>query len=165
MEENTPSSLYEHTLPQKRVFSSVVSRILPLYEEGDSSHDFVVSWRSLYAVVRPAKEDITYTVMSTHKWNLLVLTVAAVCERSHCIAFEREGMRIDLYRYGGHIELIRFEEYYRMPMGHEHISFVFSNPYNKIVMGKEILVPCFDVIMIAILPRNIQWKIIFLILN
>ena len=30
------------------------------------------------------------------------------------------------YRYGGHIELIRFKEYYRMPRGHEHISFIFS---------------------------------------
>ena len=29
------------------------------------------------------------------------------------------------YRYGGHIELIQFKEYYRMPRGHEHISFVF----------------------------------------
>ena len=29
------------------------------------------------------------------------------------------------YRHGGHIELIRFKEYYRMPRGHEHISFVF----------------------------------------
>ena len=29
------------------------------------------------------------------------------------------------YWYGSHIELIRFKEYYRMPMGHEHISFVF----------------------------------------
>ena len=27
----------------------------------------------------------------------------------------------------GHIELIRFKEYYRMPRGHEHISFVFSS--------------------------------------
>ena len=25
------------------------------------------------------------------------------------------------YRYGGHIELIRFQEYYRMPRGHEYI--------------------------------------------
>ena len=33
------------------------------------------------------------------------------------------------YRYGGHIELIRFKEYYRMPGGHEHISFVFSNAF------------------------------------
>ena len=24
------------------------------------------------------------------------------------------------YRYGGHIELLRFKEYYRMPRGHEH---------------------------------------------
>ena len=29
------------------------------------------------------------------------------------------------YQYGGHIELIRFKEYYRMPRGHEQISFVF----------------------------------------
>ena len=31
------------------------------------------------------------------------------------------------YRYSGHIELIRFKEYYRMPRGQEHISFVFSS--------------------------------------
>ena len=59
------------------------------------------------------------------------------------------------YRYGGHIELIRFKEYYRMPRGHEHISFAFSSAsrdiffskfsWNKIVMGKKIFVPCFDV--------------------
>ena len=24
------------------------------------------------------------------------------------------------YRYGGHVELIRFKEYYGMPRGHEH---------------------------------------------
>ena len=33
------------------------------------------------------------------------------------------------YRYGGHIELIRFKECYRMPRGHEHISFVFSSAF------------------------------------
>ena len=31
------------------------------------------------------------------------------------------------YRYSGHIELIRFKEYYRMPSRQEHISFVFSS--------------------------------------
>ena len=36
------------------------------------------------------------------------------------------------YRYVGHIELIRFKEYYRMPRGHEHISFVFSSPFRDI---------------------------------
>ena len=36
------------------------------------------------------------------------------------------------YRYGGHIELIRFKEYYRMPKGHEHISFVFSSAFQDI---------------------------------
>ena len=30
-------------------------------------------------------------------------------------------------------------------------------------MGKKIFVPCLDVIMIAFFPRNLQWKIIFLI--
>ena len=29
-------------------------------------------------------------------------------------------------RYGGHIQLIRFKEYYRMTRGHEYMSFVFS---------------------------------------
>ena len=36
------------------------------------------------------------------------------------------------YRYGGHIELIRLKEYYRMPRGHEHISFVFSSAFRDI---------------------------------
>ena len=36
------------------------------------------------------------------------------------------------YRYGGLIELIRFKEYYRMPRGHEHISFVFSSAFRDI---------------------------------
>ena len=36
------------------------------------------------------------------------------------------------YRYGGHIELIGFKEYYRMPRGHEHISFVFSSAFRDI---------------------------------
>ena len=36
------------------------------------------------------------------------------------------------YRYGGHLELIRFKEYYRMPRGHEHVSFVFSSAFRDI---------------------------------
>ena len=36
------------------------------------------------------------------------------------------------YRYGGHIELIRFKEYYRMPRGHERISFAFSSAFRDI---------------------------------
>ena len=52
-----------------------------------------------------------------------------------------------------------------MPRGHD-ISFVLSSAfrdifflkfsYNKIVMGKKILVPCLDVITIAFFLRNIQ---------
>ena len=36
------------------------------------------------------------------------------------------------YRYDTHIELIRFKGYYRMPRGHEHISFVFSGAFRDI---------------------------------
>ena len=36
------------------------------------------------------------------------------------------------YRHSGHIELIRFKEYYRMPRGHEHISFVLSSAFRDI---------------------------------
>ena len=36
------------------------------------------------------------------------------------------------YRYSGHIELIRFKEYYRMPREHEHISFVFASAFRDI---------------------------------
>ena len=35
------------------------------------------------------------------------------------------------YGYGGHIELIRFKEYYRMPRGYEHISFVFFKRFSE----------------------------------
>ena len=34
--------------------------------------------------------------------------------------------------------------------------FFLKFSWNKIVMGKKILVPYFDVIMIALFPRNIQ---------
>ena len=46
-----------------------------------------------------------------------------------------------------------------MPIGHEHVPFsiyerlsghfFLTFPWNKIVMGKKIVVPCLDVIMIA----------------
>ena len=40
------------------------------------------------------------------------------------------------YRYGGHIELIQFKEYYGMPRGHERISFVFSSAFRYIFFLK-----------------------------
>ena len=45
---------------------------------------------------------------------------------------EKEAFNRLFNRYGGHIELIRFKEYYRMPGGHEHISFVFSSAFRDI---------------------------------
>ena len=50
----------------------------------------------------------------------------------HALAFLRKNeiaTNRPFYWYGGYIELIRFEEYYSMPRGHEHISFVFSNVF------------------------------------
>ena len=44
------------------------------------------------------------------------------------------GINRPFYRYGGHVELIQFKEYYRMPMGHEHISFVFSSAFRDIFL-------------------------------
>ena len=57
---------------------------------------------------------------------------------SYCMVVEysqkvkRGNINRPFYRYGGHIELIRFEEYYRMPRGHEHISLVFSSAFRDI---------------------------------
>ena len=49
-----------------------------------------------------------------------------------CRSLSLVRQNIPFYRYGGHIELIRFKEYYRMPMGHEHISLVFSSAFRNI---------------------------------
>ena len=43
--------------------------------------------------------------------------------------FISKGYNRPFYRCGGHIELIRFKEYYRMPRGHEHILFVFLSAF------------------------------------
>ena len=81
-----------------------------------------------------------YLLRSTESWQGHTITV--------------HGANRPFYRYGGHIELIRFKGYYRMPRGHGafecfsgHFFLKFSE--NTIVMGKKILVPCLDVIMIA----------------
>ena len=76
------------------------------------------------------------------------------------------------YRYGGHNEFIRFKEYYGMPRGHEHdpiyslsiyarafrANFSLSFPRKRLLWEKKIVVPCLDVIMVALFPRNIQWS-------
>ena len=38
-------------------------------------------------------------------------------------AFYERNRKWPIYRYGGHIESIRFNEYYGMPRGHEHDPF------------------------------------------
>ena len=47
-------------------------------------------------------------------------------------AKKRDPTNRSFYRLGGHSELIRFKEYYRMPWGHEHISFLFSSAFRDI---------------------------------
>ena len=51
--------------------------------------------------------------------------------RFYFIKFNQRVNR-PFYRYGGHIELIRFKEYYRMPRENEHIWFVFSSAFRDI---------------------------------
>ena len=66
------------------------------------------------------------------------------------------GSGIDpFYRYGGHIESVKFKEYHGMPRGHEHDP-IYSLSTQKMVTGKKIVVTCLDVIMIAFSPRNIH---------
>ena len=85
-----------------------------------------------------------------------------------------EWMNWPFYQYGGHIEFIRFKEYYGMPRGHEHDpvysliiyvrfsgQFFFQFSQKKIVMGKKIFVACLDVIMIAFFLRNTQGSSLF----
>ena len=43
----------------------------------------------------------------------------AACDRNYDVDGSEKRNR-PFYRYGSHIELIRFEEYYGMPRGHEH---------------------------------------------
>ena len=57
------------------------------------------------------------------------------CPRVLSGSKQRDGQQKSnrpFYRYGGLIELIRFKEYYRMPRGREHISFVFSSAFREI---------------------------------
>ena len=50
----------------------------------------------------------------------------------HSQTVHKSGRNRPFYRYGGHIALIRFKEYYRMSRGHEDISFVFSSAFRDI---------------------------------
>ena len=50
-----------------------------------------------------------------------------------------------LYRYGGHIELIRFNEYYGIPRGHEHdpvsrLVLVFVMVFHCLFLGKKAII-------------------------
>ena len=55
-----------------------------------------------------------------HDCRLILYFLCLLALIIHDLWLEDKGNR-PFYRYGGHIELIRFKEYYRMPRGHEHI--------------------------------------------
>ena len=88
----------------------------PLYQKGVKSSAFNVEMFFLFSCKYnsfPKKGFAVGLILKVRVWNL-------------------EVANRPFYRYGGHIELIRFKEYYRMPRGHEHISFVFLSAFQDI---------------------------------
>ena len=77
----------------------------------------------------------------------LLLLLLFECECNEISSVLLSSINRPFHRYGGHIELIRFKEYYRMPRGHGHILFVCTSAFrdifflkfseNKILMGKK----------------------------
>ena len=79
----------------------------PLYQKGVKSLAFNVEMFFLFSCKYnsfPKKGFAVGLILKVRVWNL-------------------EVANRPFYRYGGHIELIRFKEYYRMPRGHKQISF------------------------------------------
>ena len=79
----------------------------------------------------------TINISAAHHLVALLRAVRGACNATFrlrfCISSTICRTNRPFYRYGGHIESIRFKEYYRMPRGHEHISFVFSSVFRDIV--------------------------------
>ena len=74
---------------------------------------------NIYDLALIKKEKIKFDVFyCSLRFYLPKVIFNAVCFFNayvHCL------MNRPFYQYGGHIELIRFKEYYRMPRGHEHV--------------------------------------------
>ena len=92
-----------------------------------------VGWIEKIGTLR--SNDATAMRTSLKKW-ICVLSVYMAIIPTHLLSVKCRQTLLELnrpfYQYGGHIELIRFKEYYRMPRGHEHISFVFSSAFRDI---------------------------------
>ena len=137
------------SFPQKtlRLWISTI-RICIWSEESTLSVDFMDSW-SVFGYA-PKKFKIRFWIFPKKRtltsMPLLMESVRKVI--ADCVEYLRPwrrnqhwylknrsrepGTSTVFYRYDGHIELIRFKEYYRMPRGHEHISFVFSSAFQDI---------------------------------
>ena len=72
--------------------------------------------------------------LETFVHGFIMLLPRSLVSSLGCLLAKNDHLRENrpFYRYGGHIELIRFKEYYRMPRGHEHISLVFSSAFRDI---------------------------------
>jgi len=74
--------------------------------------------------------DILTVIASNHRRpKLCNMRVRLVAWLKMAVNIKEFYENRPFYRYGGHIELIRFKEYYRMPRGYEYISFVFSSVF------------------------------------
>ena len=61
--------------------------------------------------------------------SLLVLYILYIMGKFNSVSV----LNRPFYRYGGHVELIRFKEYYGIPRGgHEHISSVFLSAFRDV---------------------------------
>ena len=147
-----PLFSFRHVVFKSRV--ALVTRMRAPRQRKKESNSFTVKFLNKFSFI------ITFLYL---KFQIKIATVFTLSKTlvSNFYLFEsyqkylhRDKGNRPFYRYDGHIELIRFKEYYGMPRGHEH------DP-KKIVMGKKVVVPCLDVIMIAF-SREIYSEVLFL---
>ena len=132
-------------LPSNRTaFSSVTSRAITLttIDSIDTQstistcviHTIISFWKISISIEKKIRKLHDCLNIGFLKNDDVVLTreVNTFTYQSNSILQCNQQSNRPFYRYGGHIELIRFKEYYRMPRGHEHISFVFSSAFRDI---------------------------------
>ena len=90
----------------------------------------------------PHQLHISQDILLLYFHHLLPLTASTIYltiiprARMGPESHKGESNNRHFYRYGGHIELTRLKGYYRIPRGHEHISFVFPSAFRDIFFLK-----------------------------
>ena len=132
-------------LPSNRTaFSSVTSRAITLTTIDSIDTQSTISTCVIHTIINFWKISISIE-KKTRKLHdclnigflknddvVLAREVNTFTYQSNSILQCNQQSNRPFYRYGGHIELILFKEYYWMPTGHEHISFVFSSALRDI---------------------------------